>query len=136
MKNSWKTRLAALLLAMLLPISAVADRPRNIQIVTSFYPLYIFTLNLCDGIDSVTVTNMADQPAGCLHDYQIQTSDMRRLAGADVFIICGAGMETFLDMVCGALPGLEVITASQGIELICDEDDHHHDEHDEDHDHE
>ena len=37
-------------------------------IAVSFYPIYIFTLNLVDVIDGLTVTCMSEQSSGCLHD--------------------------------------------------------------------
>ena len=45
-----KKFLAALLAAMLLPLGAVAE-----TIVTSFYPIYLFTLNLTEGIEGIEV---------------------------------------------------------------------------------
>lgn len=123
-----KKLLAILLAAMLLPVGAMAQ-----TIVTSFYPIYLFTLNLTDGVAGIEVRNMAAPGTGCLHDYQLQTSDMKKLAEADAFLINGAGMESYLSNVMEAFPDLPVVDASTGIELLCsDEDDH--DEH-EDHDH-
>ena len=121
-----KKWLAALLAALLLPAGAVAE-----TIVTSFYPIYVFTLNLTSGLEDVEVHNLAAPDTGCLHDYQLQTGDMKRLAGADVFLINGAGMEGYLANVLSAFPQLPVVDASAGIELLCAED---HD-HDHDHDH-
>ena len=82
-----KKFLAALLAAMLLPLGAVAE-----TIVTSFYPIYIFALNLTEGIEGVEVRNLTAPDTGCLHDYQLQTGDMKKLAAADAFLINGAGM--------------------------------------------
>ena len=40
---------------------------RATTIVTSFYLMYVLTLNaVTDGIDGVTVQNMAEQNVGCL----------------------------------------------------------------------
>ncbi|MBQ5883553.1 MAG: zinc ABC transporter substrate-binding protein, partial [Clostridia bacterium] len=33
----------------------------NILLVTSFYPIYIFTLNIVNGIDEINVSCMAEQ---------------------------------------------------------------------------
>lgn len=100
----------------------------NILLVTSFYPVYIFTLNVVDGIDEINVSCMAEQNTGCLHDYQILSRDAKLIADADVFIINGAGMETFLEDVYMSNENLKVIDSSKGVKLIenCDE---HHDEH-------
>ena len=118
--------LAALLAALLLPAGAVAE-----TIVTSFYPIYLFTLNLTSGIESIEVRNLAAPDTGCLHDYQLQTGDMKKLSQADAFLINGAGMESYLSGVMEAFPNLPVVDASTGIELLCTEEEHDHD-----HDHE
>ncbi len=108
----------------------------NILLVTSFYPIYIFTLNIVDGIDEINVSCMAEQNTGCLHDYQILSRDAKLIADADVFIINGAGMETFLEDVYMSNENLRVIDSSEGVVLIenCDE---HHENHNEEshHDH-
>jgi len=88
-------------------------------IVTSFYPIWIMTLNLTKGLeDHVFVRNMAAPSVGCLHDYQLQTSDMKALSGADLFLVNGAGMEAFLPEITHALPSLPVVEASEGIDLL------------------
>ena len=120
-----KKFLAALLAAMLLPLGAVAE-----TIVTSFYPIYIFTLNLTEGIEGVEVRNLTAPDTGCLHDYQLQTGDMKKLATADAFLINGAGMESYLAGVMEAFPQLPVVNASAGIELLCAQEHDHDHEHD------
>lgn len=122
-----KKFLAALLAAMLLPLGAVAE-----TIVTSFYPIYIFALNLTEGVEGVEVRNLTAPDTGCLHDYQLQTGDMKKLAEADAFLINGAGMEGYLSGVMDAFPELMVVDASTGVELLCTEEDHDH-EHEHDH---
>jgi len=108
----------------------------NILLVTSFYPIYIFTLNIVDSIDEINVSCMAEQNTGCLHDYQILSQDAKLIADADVFIINGAGMETFLEDIYMSNENLKVIDSSEGVALIenCDE---HHEKHNEEthHDH-
>ena len=107
-------KLIVLLLALcLLPAMAAAE-----TIVTSFYPIYLFTLNLLDGVDGVAVRNLAAPGTGCLHDYQLQTGDMKALSEADVFLVNGAGMESYLDSVFEFFPDLPVVDASAGIELL------------------
>jgi len=120
-----KKFLAALLAAMLLPLGALAE-----TIVTSFYPIYIFALNLTEGIEGVEVRNLTAPDTGCLHDYQLQTGDMKKLATADAFLINGAGMESYLAGVMEAFPQLPVVNASAGIELLCAQEHDHDHEHD------
>ena len=105
----------------------------KLTIVTSFYPMYISTLNIVKDIPNVEVLNMTTSQTGCLHDYSLCTKDLKTLSNADILIINGAGMESFLDDVIDEYSDLKIIEASKGIDLI---EDTEHDDHTEDHDHE
>ena len=105
----------------------------KLTIVTSFYPMYISTLNIVKDIPNVEVINMTAPQTGCLHDYSLSTKDLKTLSSADIFVINGAGMESFLDDVIDEYSDLKIIEASKGIDLI---EDTEHDDHTEDHDHE
>ena len=105
----------------------------KLTIVTSFYPMYISTLNIVKDIPNVEVLNMKTSQTGCLHDYSLSTKDLKTLSNADILIINGAGMESFLDDVIDEYSDLKIIEASKGIDLI---EDTEHDDHTEDHDHE
>ena len=149
-----KKSLLAALLALLLLASCgcAAQEGGGVRIVTTFYPMYVFALNVTEGIEGVAVQNMADQSVGCLHDYQLQTRDMVALEGADALIINGGGMEQFMDKVISLRADLPVIDASAGIDMLpegdceadhdhdehcsCHDHEHHHDDDDDDHDHE
>lgn len=108
-----KKWIALLFLLLFLPVAASAE-----TIVTSFYPVWLITLNLTKGLDHVTVRNLAAPSAGCLHDYQLQTADMKVLSDADALLVNGAGMEAFLPEITRAMPDLPVIVASDGIDLL------------------
>ena len=109
-----KKLISLLMILLLLPCLASSE-----TVVTSFYPVWVMTLNLTRGLeDHVTIRNLAAPTVGCLHDYQLQTSDMKVLSGADAFLVNGAGMEAFLPEITRALPSLPVIEASEGIELL------------------
>ena len=69
-----KKLMAVLVALMMIPAMAGAE-----TVVTSFYPLWIFTLNLTQGLEGVTVKNLATPTVGCLHDYQLQMNDMKVL---------------------------------------------------------
>ena len=71
----------------------------KLTIITSFYPMYISTLNIVKDIPNVEVLNMTTSQTGCLHDYSLSTKDLKTLSNADILIINGAGMESFLDDV-------------------------------------
>ena len=91
-------------------------------IVTSFYPIYIHTINITKGISDVRVINMTEPQTGCLHDYSITTEDMKKLEDAQIFVINGAGMESFMDKVVKQLPDLKVADASMDLKLLEQED--------------
>lgn len=112
-------------------VSEFDENDKNV-IVTSFYPVYIFTLNLIDGIDGVEVFRMAENNTGCLHDYTLTAKDAKMLSDADVLVINGAGMELFVEDLYKTVEKLPVIDSSEGIELICN-DSHAHDHEEESH---
>ena len=126
-----KKHALALILALftLLATGCAAQKDGQTTIVTSFYPMYVLTLNVTDGVDGVTVQNMAEQNVGCLHDYQLQTRDMVTLEGADALVINGGGMEQFMDKVISLRADLPVIDASEGIEMFPSDEEHDHDAH-------
>lgn len=126
-KGRWAGLLLAL--AMLLVSGGCAAQETGMKIVTTFYPMYVFALNVADGVEGVTVQNMADQSVGCLHDYQLQTRDMVALESAGALVINGGGMEQFMDKVISLRADLPVIDASAGIDMLptgghAHEDDH------------
>ena len=128
MKKRTIWALATALLALLVT-GCAAQTDGQTTIVTSFYPMYVLTLNVTDGIDGVTVQNMAEQNVGCLHDYQLQTRDMVALEGADALVINGGGMEQFMDKVLTLRADLPIIDASEGIEMFSSDEEHDHDAH-------
>lgn len=93
---------------------------KGFTVVTSFYPMYISTINVTKDIPSVKVINMTKPQTGCLHDYQLTPQDLITVGSADAFVINGAGMETFLDDILKQQENLIIIDASKGIELIKD----------------
>lgn len=108
-------KILALFLALFLLVPSLAGAE---TIVTSFYPVWIIALNLTEGIEGIEVINLADNATGCLHDYSLQNSDMAVLSGADVLLVNGSGMETFLPVITSAYPDLPVISATEGLPFI------------------
>ena len=104
----------------------------KLNIITSFYPMYIATANIVDGVEDVTLDCLASPEVGCLHDYQLTVNDMKKLEGADVFVVNGGGMESFLDKAISVYPELKIINASTDIL----EEHHEEHEHEEGHHHE
>lgn len=112
------------------------DKEDSIKVVTSFYPMYLLASNVVKDIDNVELINMTNSATGCLHDYSLTTDNIKLLEDCDVFIINGAGMESFLDKVLEQKPDLKIIDASEGIELIKSDYEEESDNHDHDHDEE
>ena len=114
-----------------------------LTVVTSFYPMYIATLNIVDGVEGVRLENLSEPQTGCLHDFQLTPEDMKLLSTADVFVINGGGIESFMSDVAKAYPKLDVVEACDDVALLSEDDadsdhDHDHDadaESDSDHDH-
>lgn len=86
-----------------------------LKVVTSFYPMYVATANVTDGIEHVQLENLSEPETGCLHDYQLRPEDMKLLSTADVLVINGGGIEEFLAEVASAYPDLVIVNASEGI---------------------
>lgn len=89
-------------------------------VVTSFYPMYIAAENIVGHAENVTLTNLSEPQTGCMHDYQLTPEDMKLLSKADLFIINGGGIENFLSKVAESYPGLKILDASEGVELLED----------------
>ncbi len=134
-------------------VSGASDSTKNtdeaddmLTVVTSFYPMYIAALNIVDGVDGVRLENLSEPQTGCLHDFQLTPEDMKLLSTADVFVINGGGIESFMSDVAKAYPKLDVVEACEDVALLSEdadaesESDHDHDhdadaESDSDHDH-
>lgn len=127
-----------LVLSILLLSGCTGNTPEisnNTEIVAaSFYPVYIFTLNLLDGIEDVKVECMAEQSVGCLHDYTLTARDAKLLNDAKVLVVNGAGMESFLEDAFESVEDLKVIDSSLNTEILCAEE-HHHEDEEEEHSH-
>ncbi|MED9822070.1 MAG: metal ABC transporter substrate-binding protein [Christensenellales bacterium] len=113
-----------MLLVVLLCGGCAAEGSEGKTIVTSFYPMYVFTQNIAQGVPDVRVVNMTAENGGCLHDYQLQTRDMAMLEGAMALVVNGGGMEQFMDKIAAQQPNLTVVEACSGIEMLPSEETH------------
>lgn len=100
----------------------------TIKVVTSFYPIYIATENVIGNNPNVTLQNLSEPQTGCMHDYQLTPQDMILLSNADIFIVNGGGIEGFLTEVAKEYPDLTIIYATDGLELLGEEE-HSEEEH-------
>lgn len=158
MKNKYV--FTAVLLAMILFVGSVLTmayvraeqkkeqaKDEDLLVVTSFYPMYVAAENVIGDVEGVTLENLNEPQTGCLHDYQLTAADMKLLSKADVFIVNGGGIESFLSDVAESYPDLKIVQACDGIDLLesaegtgeshndlssnedADHDDHDHSEH-------
>ena len=110
------------------------DSKETTKIVTSFYPIYLHTINIAKDIVGIEVINMTQTQTGCLHDYQLSPVDIKTLGEADIFVINGGGMESFMDKVLAQQADMQIINASEHIEFL--EAEHEGHEEDDGHEHE
>lgn len=119
-------RLFISLLILCLVLSGCVVQSPQAQIAASTLPVYEFTARLCQGT-GITVTRLITESVSCLHDYTLQVGQMRAIEAAEVVVLSGAGLEEYLE---DALTGVDsIIDASEGIGLLCPEEDHDHEEH-------
>lgn len=104
--------------AVFFSTQSIASAAPPLRVLTSFYPIYVAALNVTNGVADTEVHNLATPRTGCLHDYQLTTGDARKLANADLFLVNGAGMESFLEKVRGQYPQMKIVEVSDGISLI------------------
>lgn len=121
-----KRAVALLLIISVLFLCACSGKKNDETVIAaSFYPVYIFTKNLLDGVDGVSVRCMAENNVGCLHDYKLLASDARLLADSAALVINGAGMESFIEDAYKNNDELLIIDSSEGVELICESEEEH-----------
>jgi len=105
---------------------------QDVDILATTAPVFTFTSQLCADTELV-VDCMITENIACLHDYTLQTSQMRAIEGAQLVVISGAGLE---EAFSDALPSEDkIIDASIGIELLCSEQAHAHEDHEASHHH-
>ena len=91
------------------------EKNDNLKIVTSFYPIYIMTLNITNGAENVEVSNMAENYVGCIHDYTLTTTDLKKFENADIFVENGYDMEQFSQKIIDSYPDVKMIDSSTKI---------------------
>lgn len=135
MKNSLIIIILCIILTMLCgcDYKETNEEKNKIDIVTSFYPMYLAASNIVDGANNVSLKCLASPEVGCLHDYQLTVNDMITLEKADIFIINGGGMESFIDKAVSTYPNLHIVNASEGI--LKEEEHNHEHENENEHDH-
>jgi len=95
---------------------------KNINIVTSFYPIYVMTINVTNGVNGVNVSNMSENLKGCIHDYTLSTDDLKKVEKADVFIETGENLEPFSNKIKSIYPNVKIIDSGKNVSNLISEE--------------
>ncbi len=109
--------LAALILLSLLPTGLLLTHPRgdkkDLHILCTFLPVYVFTLNVVGDTPGVHVEMLVGPDAGCPHDYAVRPADLKRAAAADVIVAQGQGIDAFAEELAKTNPRARLITITE-----------------------
>lgn len=111
---------AIILVSLLSACTAGGAKPVDgkTNVVTSFYPLYYFAVQI--GGDHAHVVNLV--PAGVEpHDWSPKSRDVSLINKSQLFVYQGAGFETWVPDLLQSMPkdaSVRIVEASQGLTLI------------------
>ncbi len=97
----------------------------KLLIVTTLFPQYDFARQIAG--DNAEVVLLLS-PGVEAHDFEPTPSDIILINKADLFIYTGDEMEPWVATILESVdnPDLNILDVSQGIELICEEENHEH----------
>ena len=97
----------------------------KLLIITTLFPQYDFARQIAG--DRAEVVLLLS-PGVESHDFEPTPSDIILINKADLFIYTGDEMEPWVAGILDSLnnPGLKVLDVSEGVELICEEENHEH----------
>ncbi|WP_298998684.1 zinc ABC transporter substrate-binding protein [uncultured Desulfovibrio sp.] len=123
--------LCTLLVSAFAVTGAFAAEPK-VRVLATTYPVYLLTRAVVQTSPDVQVDLLIPAQTGCPHDYALTPKDMQKLSKANVVIINGLGMESFLEKpLAAAGKKISIIDSSKGVNAIAEE---HDEDHDADHD--
>src|SRR5690349_17932379 len=108
------TGLAVVIAGLLVSGLQAAEKP--LRIVSTFLPGYCVAANVAGNL--AQVENLLPGTVS-LHDYQLTPADLRKIASADVIVVNGLGMESFLDKAIantGPETAGKIVRLSDGLE--------------------
>lgn len=130
-------RFFALLLSLTLALTTLTACGRQetaaksgFVVACTTYPVYLITQAVTQDVPDVTVKLVVNQQLSCLHNYTLTMSDMKIIESADLLVINGAGLESFLDDV---LESRDYWDASRDMPLRPSKEGHDHSGHEEAH---
>ena len=107
----------------------------QIQVVTTFYPMYDFTKNIVGNEGDVSIL----LPAGMdMHDFEPSAKDIAKIQDADVFVYNNENMESWVPSIEQTLDegNVNVIQASGDMDLLAGSEEEHDHDHEAEHHHE
>ena len=113
-----KRPILSMLLSVLLLLPGCTQAPsgssqeEGLTVLATTYPVYLFARTVAQGVEGVTVERLNTGSVSCLHDYTLSVDDMKKIEGADVIAMNGAGLEDFMDDALAA-SSAAVIDCSQ-----------------------
>ena len=84
------------------------------RITASFYPVMLAVKMVAENTPDVEIATLASPSTGCLHDYALSPGRYENLESADMFVINGLGMETFMEKIYTGIPNLKCVDLSGG----------------------
>lgn len=100
-------------LALLIASATLANGAEKLKVLTSFLPVYCFTVNVAGEL--ADVTNLLP-PGASPHDFQLSRSDVARFNQADLLVANGLGAESWLDKLVRQSAGKKnVVLMSTGL---------------------
>ena len=108
--------------------AATGDQDR--EFTATVFPVWLILHEVTRDVPGVNVSLLLPAASGCPHDYAMTPNDRRRLARADVLVINGLGLESFLgngkNMKALMKPDATVIDASKGVADLIQAEGHDH----------
>ena len=98
MKKQAKAFLSMLLAAAVLLAgchSMVEEGLETKHISATFYPIYALALNIVKDVPGLSLTCLVQPQDGCMRDYELSDWDFSVLAGQDLVLLGGRGLEMF-----------------------------------------
>lgn len=120
---------AALAVFLLLSGCArTAEEEETLHILATTYPMYLLTTDLTAQTQGVEVELLVNSQTSCLHDYTLTVENMKAIEKADVIVMSGAGIETFMEDALAASDA-NIIDCSEGMDLLPSPEEHGHEDH-------
>ncbi len=106
--------------ALVHPAGAKGEAAGAKHVLCTFWPEYVFALNVADGVDGVKLDILIPPAGGSPHEYQLSPADLEKAARADL-IIANGYLEPFMERLVKAFPKVPVVRTADSVALIPNE---------------